>query len=186
MKKAILLILIGFIVGALVSPAAGMALTSTRNLILGMAPDDAILALADKIDQESGKNEEQEQKINEQSEAINNLKREQETASCQKKKEDCEKKLYELDNGELKLKLRTREGDRAAMIEDLEDLASGWEKNAAFAKENGDEKSFERLKKDIASAKEDIATVKETMASEQIQKEELLNGECKDYQNPCE
>jgi len=186
MKKTILLILIGFIVGALVSPAAGMALSSTRDLILGMAPDDAILALADKIDQESGKNEEQEQKINEQSEAINNLKREQEIASCEKKKEDCEKKLYELDNSELKLKLGTREGDRAAMIENLEDLASGWEKNAEWYKEFDDNESLIRIQKDIASAKEDIATVKEIMASEQIQKEELLNGECKDYQNPCE
>lgn len=51
MKKTILLILGGFIIGALISPVVGMAINSTRNLILGMAPDEAILVLADKIDE---------------------------------------------------------------------------------------------------------------------------------------
>lgn len=51
MKKIILSIIGGFIIGALISPVVGMAINSTRNLILGMAPDEAILVLADKIDE---------------------------------------------------------------------------------------------------------------------------------------
>lgn len=44
------LIIIGAVVGILIGPVLGMAITPTRDLILGLAPEEAILKLADAID----------------------------------------------------------------------------------------------------------------------------------------
>ena len=57
MKKIILVGVIAFAIGAIISPIAGMAINSTRSLILGMVPDEAILVLADKIDSNNVENE---------------------------------------------------------------------------------------------------------------------------------
>jgi chromosome segregation ATPase len=49
MKKA--LITIAIITGIVVTPILGMAITPTRDLLLGLTPDEKILALADRIDE---------------------------------------------------------------------------------------------------------------------------------------
>jgi peptidoglycan hydrolase CwlO-like protein len=49
MKKA--LITIAIITGIVVTPILGMAITPTRDLLLGLTPDEKILTLADKIDE---------------------------------------------------------------------------------------------------------------------------------------
>ena len=71
MKKIILVGLIAFAIGAIISPIAGMAINSTRSLILGMAPEEAILVLADKID---SNNVDNETKITELQSIINDQK----------------------------------------------------------------------------------------------------------------
>lgn len=48
--RKILIPIISGVVGIII-PVAGMTITPTRNLILGLAPEDAILQLADKIDE---------------------------------------------------------------------------------------------------------------------------------------
>lgn len=48
MKKS--LITLGIVGAVVLVPVLGMAITPTRDLILGMAPDQAVLSLADKID----------------------------------------------------------------------------------------------------------------------------------------
>jgi hypothetical protein len=49
MKKILIPIISGVI--GIIIPVAGMTITPTRNLILGLAPKEAILQLADKIDE---------------------------------------------------------------------------------------------------------------------------------------
>ncbi|MBU2025579.1 MAG: hypothetical protein ABIC19_00590 [Patescibacteria group bacterium] len=60
MKKFVFISAGSLIVGALLSPVAGMAINGTRSLILGLAPEDAILTLADEID--SSKADQQQSK----------------------------------------------------------------------------------------------------------------------------
>ncbi len=48
MRKS--LITIGIVAGVVLIPVLGMAISPTRDLILGMAPDAAVLQLADQID----------------------------------------------------------------------------------------------------------------------------------------
>ncbi|MDI6777797.1 MAG: hypothetical protein QMD77_01255 [Patescibacteria group bacterium] len=50
MKKIAIYSASALIVGVIVSPFIGMAIGSTRELILGLAPEEAVLQLADKID----------------------------------------------------------------------------------------------------------------------------------------
>lgn len=188
-----LLILGGFIVGALISPIAGMAISSTRSLILGMAPDEAILTLADKIDQESGRNDIQQQAITDlntaneqQKEQLGELGKSQEIASCQKRKEDCGNKLYDLDNSELPLQINLSgvwKGSRTEMIKRLQRAIASWEKNK---KETEDASSKKDLQDSIDNAEKGIEKIRAIMASEAVEKSNLLAGECKDYQNSCE
>jgi|GEM_PF-2484492 len=49
MKKS--LITLGIVGGIVLLPVLGMAITPTRDLIMGLAPDQAVLSLADKIDE---------------------------------------------------------------------------------------------------------------------------------------
>ena len=57
MKKTIVTAAIALVVGVVGTPILGMAISPTRDLILGMAPNDAVLQLADKIDQTGNTNE---------------------------------------------------------------------------------------------------------------------------------
>jgi len=50
MKKIIAIVTGSLVVGMIISPVLGMAIGSTRELILNMAPENVILQLADKID----------------------------------------------------------------------------------------------------------------------------------------
>jgi len=51
-------IITGLIAGtAILSPVVGMGITQTREAILGLAPDEAVLELADKIDQSTAKSD---------------------------------------------------------------------------------------------------------------------------------
>lgn len=50
MKKIATIALISLALGAIISPVVGMAIGGTRSLILGLAPNDAVLKLADEID----------------------------------------------------------------------------------------------------------------------------------------
>jgi len=171
-----------------------MAIGATRNLILGMAPKETILALADKIDQELGKNDNQEQKITEldaikdqPNEEIEAIKKSQDIASCQKKKEDCKNKIYELENGELTgvyWQGKIMKGDRNEMIKKKEAIIS--EREKAIKHDTMDEDLKKQFLGDIKDAKKDIEKIKGIMTSEQAQKQALINGDCKDYQNPCE
>lgn len=81
MKKLIIYSVIFFVVGAVLSPVIGMAIGGTRNIILGLAPQEAVLSLADEIDKSRIENEtkiqemqakidEQEVKIEEQNQKI--------------------------------------------------------------------------------------------------------------------
>ncbi len=197
MKKIILVGVITFVIGAIISPIAGMAINSTRSLILGMAPDEAILVLADKIDEESGKNDEQEQKLAElnnaatqQDEEMAVLQKNQEIAACQKRKESCENKLYELENGEINIyhSGHLMKGSRLEMIKKKEALIANRENTLdEMRKADGYDKDHKKqFEDDIVTAKKEIEEIKAVIASETIEKNNLLNGECKDYQNPCE
>lgn len=55
MKKT--LIIVGIVAAVILLPVLGMAISPTRNLLLGLAPDEQILALADKIDENRLSNE---------------------------------------------------------------------------------------------------------------------------------
>ena len=199
MKKTILLSVVGgFIAGAIISPIAGMAIGSTRNLILNMSPDEAILTLADKIDEESGKNDRQEQKINklteatsQQNEEMATLKKNQEIANCQKRKEDCENKIYNLENGELQInRPGVWKGSRNDMIKKLQNLIGDWENEKKEYEKREDsstkKENIGHIQDQIDNAETEIAKIKQAVADEQIQKQILLDGECKSYQSPCE
>ena len=192
MKKIILVGVVTFFAGAMISPVAGMAISSTRNLILGMAPSEAILTLADKIDEESGKNEEQEQKLSElnnattqQNEELTALKKNQEIADCQKQKEYCENNIYEIQNGEIDVYWQGHlwKGSRTELINKLKEAITGWEKSKKDSSQNSRK---EELQNQIDNAENNIVKIKRIMASEATEKSNLLNGECKDYLNPCE
>lgn len=103
MKKVILIAISSLIAGAAISPVLGMTLSPTRNLILGLAPEEAILALADKIDEQAIKNREQSEKMNEleninnqQKETLDKLSEAEEARRSEEeeqKKKECEVKL---------------------------------------------------------------------------------------------
>lgn len=181
-------------------PIAGMTITPTRNLILGLAPDEAILTLADKIDEESGKNNEQTQKINEQGQILENLNiaeqqrkeeldslaKNQLIASCKQKQSSCESKISAigtqaiiLSNGISKI------GDRTNLIEDIESNI----KDCKKTRDSGEFKSEEvknAWERCIKNGENDIEIIEKTIKNETDEKSTLLNGECKDYKNPCE
>lgn len=50
-----LIITVVVVTTAILSPIVGMGITQTREAILGLAPDEAVLELADKIDQSNVK-----------------------------------------------------------------------------------------------------------------------------------
>ena len=117
MKKV--LIIIGVVAGILIVPVLGMAITPTRDLILGIAPKQAILKLADTIDEnrinsdskiselqsiidtQQAKLTEQQQTIDSQSSQINSVKNESQSTQVKVNNEAECRKLY-LDNPECK------------------------------------------------------------------------------------
>lgn len=125
-----------------------------------------------------------EDEANQQNDEMNRLNKKQEVSFCQKKKEDCENKIYEIDNGELQIdRPGIWKGSRTEMIKKLQDLIDGWKKNK---KETEDENQKKYFQEGINKTEKEITKIKGIMASETIEKSNLLDGECKDYQNPCE
>ena len=61
MKKS--LIIFGIVAAVVLLPVLGMAISPTRDLLLGLTPDNQILALADKIDQNRVSSEQTDVKI---------------------------------------------------------------------------------------------------------------------------
>jgi len=93
MKKTIATAIIGMTIGAVGSPMIGMAINPTRDLILGMAPEEAVTKLADEIDGQKVQVEEQGQKIEnleekQAQEAINSEKE-----LTEKERQECLRKL---------------------------------------------------------------------------------------------
>ena len=173
MKKTAIIIVSSFLVGIVVSPILGMAISPTRNLILGMAPDEAILVLADKIDEESGRNNEQEQKLSEQDEKISN---QQDQITCESRKSECLNKISPLEAQilEINKNIKKQEADIAKFQQDLDGPECGPNDDCSITKRlldknNGQVKS---LKNDLSNITNQLSNLKIT--------------ECKDYQNPCE
>jgi hypothetical protein len=110
MKQFIIPIASGII--GIIIPVAGMTITPTRDLILGLVPGEAILQLADEIDQNKIDNEdkiqelqltiesqqikiaEQQTMIDEQNNQINSTKTESQTIQNQVNNESECRKLY--------------------------------------------------------------------------------------------
>lgn len=193
MKKISLGILIGLIVGALISPVAGMAISSTRSLILGMAPNEAILTLADKIDQESGKNDTQEENIlklnasnEQQKEQLNELAKSQEIAACNEKRSSCELKINAIGKDGITLTNGTISmGDRQDAIQKIEAAIKSCKKDRDSGEFKSDaiKEAWERC---INNGEKDIAKIKSAMVSEALVRSDLLDGECKEYKDICE
>jgi len=193
MKKIIIGVVIGLIVGAISSPILGMAVGATRSLILGMAPDEAILTLADKIDQESGRNDAQQQAITELNAAneqnnmqLNELTKSQEIALCNEKKNTCESKINAIGSQAITLGTgRILIGNRQELINKIE----GHVEDCKKTRDSGEFKSQEvknAWERCIENGEKEIAQIKSIIASEGSEKAILLSGECKNYQNPCE
>jgi len=201
MKKTFLMIVVGFIAGALFSPMIGMAIGSTRDIILNMAPKDAILALADKIDQESGRNDAQQQALEslsntnqEQAEQLASLAKNQDIASCNEKHNTCEAKISAINNKEIILSngniLRNENGgttnvDRLAAIKRIESSV----KDCKKTRDSGEFKSDavrEAWERCIKNGEKDIVLINNAIANESKEMRELLLGECSDYKIPCE
>lgn len=143
-----------------------------------MAPDEAILAIADRIDQESGRNDEQEQKINnlQNQNGIQeeSLIKQQEKTNCELRKRDCDDKMTPL-QAKIKSSKDSIVNIRNVIIPDYKKaLKECPEKGYCFATDR------------IKDAEESLAKYEKNLPEMTAQLNELLNGECKDYQNPCE
>ncbi|MFA5986671.1 MAG: hypothetical protein WC819_04985 [Parcubacteria group bacterium] len=95
MKKIIYFFIAGFIIGLLISPVAGMANSVTRNLILGMASDVTILAMADKVNDNKNSDEQLNTKISDLQSIVDNQKTE--LANCQQQIDLQSAKIEESD-----------------------------------------------------------------------------------------
>jgi len=174
MKKAI--IIIGAVMVGVIIPFLGMTITPTRDLILGMAPDEAILILADKIDRESGKNDEQEQNITElqnintqQSEAMT---RQEGRMTCETKKAECRDEISPLQAKieDFNKNIKHEKADIVIFEKDSKECGTG-----TCVSKQMLEKALVRLK-----------DLEISLANINNQVNNLTNGECKDYQVPCE
>ena len=192
MKKSLLMLGVGLI--GLALPIAGMTITPTRNLILGLAPDEAILALADKIDEEAGKNDEQQQAIenlqqaeNEriELEARNKLqdeedrikkelqaqeeqKRQVRISACLQFKNKCESEIRELNSFDITKKDGLNEIDFFS-IRTIEGARKSLDDNWKHPEYEHD---YKIIKKIIEDREKKLSSVSK--------------GECKDYEKPCE
>ncbi|MFA7209566.1 MAG: hypothetical protein WC120_04750 [Parcubacteria group bacterium] len=192
MKKILLMLGVGLL--GLALPIAGMTITPTRNLILGLAPDEAILALADKIDEEAGKNDEQQQaienlqqaenerieleekkklqdeedKIKKEIQAQEEQKKQARISACLQFKNKCESEIRELNSLDVTKKdgLNVIDGFGSRSLEDAKkSLDDNW-KHPEY------EHDYKIIKEIIEDRKKKLSVV--------------LKGECKDYKNPCE
>lgn len=193
-KKILLMFGVGLI--GLALPIAGMTITPTRNLILGLAPDEAILALADKIDGEAGKNDEQQQaienlqqykdeqikaeeyKLLQQKEALEQNDLNEKIKKCNKFKDSCKERIFSL-NISIKDKenyLETRYDDLKKDKKRIGDMIENFEKNKI---------NTDSFKKQLKEEEDSIASDESSLKKEQDNLYNLSNGECKNYENAC-
>jgi hypothetical protein len=182
-------------------PIAGMTITPTRNLILGLAPDEAILALADKIDEEAGKNDEQQQaienlqqykdeqikaeeyKLLQQKEALEQNDLNEKIKKCNKFKDSCKERISSL-NISIKDKenyLETRYDDLKKDKKRIEDQIKNFERIKLEHKDS----PTDSLRKQLKEEEDSIASDEDSLKKEQDNLHNLLNGECKNYENAC-
>lgn len=166
----------------IIIPAAFLAIF----VLSGCSKKDAIQVDVTENEQNQDSQAMEEMKIQneEQQKQLDILQKNQELADCQKIKEDCEKKIYELDNGAIKVSGgEILEGNRTEMINRLQGYIDSYTKQI---KKLSDKELIKDLQKKVDKFESDIQIVKTTMANSQAEKNNLLAGECKDYQNPCE
>lgn len=121
-----------------------------------------------KIEELQGfKSEQQQKDIEEANESTKN----QAIDACQEKKEDCEKTISTLNK------------DKDAEIKGWQKKIDAWEKNL---KEYISKTNRKVIEDNIKDSEREIERLKQAKISDAAEKNNLLAGECKDYQNPCE
>lgn len=88
-----------FVFGLMLSPILGMAIGETRNLILGLAPEEAVLTLADEIDKNRENNLSQDEIIKNQELQISELEN---LTEQQKKELEDQKESFDQSQSEIK------------------------------------------------------------------------------------
>lgn len=184
MKTKILPIIVGLGIGAVISPVLGMAISPTRNLIMSMAPQEAVLTLANKIKQkETGEqqklsSEEKVQEIIQESQPEESIveprqeiiptvqsetSREQ-IEACQNTKTECEKKMKNI---------KKEIDDLENQVEEQEKLYDEEKQSTHAVKETLKyrETMVEKAEKDLKSKKSEL--------------QNITNGECKNYNKSC-
>ena len=160
MKKLILVGVIAFVIGAIFSQIAGMAI---RSLSSGMAPDGPLL-LVNKIDEESKQNCEN-------------------SKSCRNRIEDIKSNINYYENfiidRERDIETRNEEIDKAK--KKCANNVSASEYDACLIGQN-----VEGYNKAIKNHEGLIKDEQFKISNAEGELNSLLNGECKDYQNPCE
>jgi len=176
---------VALVIGAVTFPVLGMKISPTRNLMMKLAPREAILNLADNIKQkELG----EQQKIDSEAKAQEVIQEEaqpeeiisepqpeiipavqsgnnkEQIEACQNTKTECEKKIKKIKNE----------------IDDLENQVEEQEKIYDEAKggSSSNEKALNYHKAILEKSEKDL----------KLRKAELQNitsGECKNYNKPC-
>lgn len=191
MKQGIIFTL-GLLAGALLAPVLGMALEPTRDIILGMAPEEAVLVLAEKIDRESQRIDNQESEIeqlkkenDEKNERLEALNSKMALDDCKKWQVDCAEKIYQLENGEIDIYWQGNlwKGNRSELEDKLNSSIAGWEK---AMKETDQSSRKDDLQWNIDQAEDKLERLDKIIIEKQSQKEELLLEECNNYKEPCE
>lgn len=179
MKKFIIPAIL--VIAGIAIPFIGMTISPTRNLILGLAPNEAVLALADKIDENRISSDqlktETDTKIAELQATIENQKSElanyqgkvesaksstEETVkniiaenATSEKKAECEKKIADL-NSKIPKYEKEKDGcEKKYKDEDNRSAAETWTENC----ESGAETIIKNIKKQIEKAKSECANL---------------------------
>ena len=178
MKKLILVGILAFAVGATISPVAGMALSSTRNLILGMAPEEAILVLADKIDEESNRNDEQEQAIEE----LNSVNQEQieQIEEINQDNDYYKKQECLAENTKLQEEMNRAKSTLSGDQDDLKEAESGKYKKDCLKTQKDEEICDRNSKINLKSRKADVQEDMDWL-NDIEQKIANLKNRCGDY-----
>ena len=144
MKKS--LIIFGIVVAVVLLPVLGMAISPTRDLLLGLTPDNQILALADKIDQNRVSSEQTDSKISELQSTIDS--QQSEIANYREQVENVKSETTKSVQSAVSNAI-TENSNSEKKSECLESLA-GWEKRLKEIPKD-EEKCIERHKDDISA-----------------------------------
>lgn len=185
MKKIILVGVIAFAIGAIISPVAGMAINFTRSLILGMAPEEAILVLADKIDEQNNANEAQKKQIEniqqDNVQQFNEIERiKQEESAEQKEEYEDKKKECLQEYSALQEKMNRAKETLSEDHEDLEDAESGEYEEDCLKTQRDEEICEKNSKINLKSRKNDVQEDEKLISEIQINIDNLNNA-CAGY-----